>query len=341
MADENGRPTAKLTESLLREGRRYSFIQAFRFLLLHIRRESGTDIDISESVRKIRVRPELSLAFPESDITKIEESSPPGSFMITAAFLGLYGASSPLPTFYTEDLLRELASDRSISRDFLDIFNSRLYSLYFGIWKYHHLFFNIAENPDKDVLQRLYCLAGLGGEALRESAENPYGMLRYIGLATQFPRSAEGLRALLADGLSEPTIHITQCRERIANIPKEQRSFLGVSGNILGEDAYLGAGIADRAGNFRVHIGPLNKETFHRYLPDQPDFLRIGQLIRFYLDQPLVWDVEVSMLPQDLTTTVVGNQAMLGCNTWIFSEESIPIDCCALFPGSNNGVRLN
>ncbi|MFA5182017.1 MAG: type VI secretion system baseplate subunit TssG [Syntrophales bacterium] len=334
MADENGRPTAKLTERLLREGRRFSFIQAFRFLLLHLRRDSKTDIDIDELVKKIRVRPELSLAFPESDITKIEESTPPGSFMVTAAFLGLYGSSSPLPTFYTEDLLQELASDRSISRDFYDIFNSRLYSLYFGIWKHYHLFFNIAEDPDKDVLQRLYCLAGLGGEALRESAENPYGMLRYIGLATQFPRSAEGLRALLADGLSEPAIHITQCRERIANIPEDQRLFLGVSGNILGEDTYLGEGIADRAGNFRVHIGPVNKETFHRYLPGQTDFQKIGQLIRFYLDQPLAWDVEVAMLPQDLTTTIVSSQAMLGCNTWIFSEGAIPMDGCALFQGS-------
>jgi type VI secretion system protein ImpH len=339
MADENGRPTAKLTERLLREGHRFSFIQAFRFLLLHLRRQSSPDVQISELVKKIRVRPELSLAFPESDITKIEESTPPGSFMITAAFLGLYGSSSPLPTFYTEDLLQELSQDRSVSRDFYDIFNSRLYSLYFGIWKHYHLFFNIAEDPDKDVLQRLYCLAGLGGETLRESAENPYGMLRYIGLATQFPRSAEGLRALLADGLSEPTVHITQCRERTANIPEEQRLFLGASGNILGEDAYLGAEIADRAGNFRVHIGPVSREAFYRYLPNQPDFQRLGQLIRFYLDQPLTWDVEVTMDAQDLSTTIVSSQAMLGCNTWIFSEGTIPMEHCVLFQGSNNALQ--
>jgi type VI secretion system protein ImpH len=340
MADENGRPIAKLTEKLLTEGRRFSFIQAFRFLLLHLRRESSPAIDINELVKKIHVRPELSLAFPEADITKIEASTPPGSFMVTAAFLGLYGASSPLPTFYTEDLLQELASDQSISRDFYDIFNSRLYSLYFGIWKHYHLYFNIAEDPDKDVIQRLYCLAGLGGETVRESAENPYGMLRYIGLATQFPRSAEGLRALLADALSEPTIRITQCQERIASTPEDQRLVLGVSGNILGENAYLGAEIADRAGNFRVHIGPVPKETFNRFLPGQPDYQKLGQLIRFYLDQPLTWDLEVNLIPEDLTTTVLGSQAMLGCNTWIFSEGAAPMDCCALFPGSNDGIGL-
>jgi type VI secretion system protein ImpH len=164
-------------------------------------------------------------------------------------------------------------------------------------------------------------------------------MLRYIGLATQFPRSAEGLRALLSDGLHEQAINITQCRTRTADIPEDQRFFLGVSGNVLGEDSYLGEGIADRAGNFRVHIGPVNRETFHRFLPGQPDYQRIGQLIRYYLDQPLAWDLEVSMIPQDLTTTVVSSQAMLGCNTWIFSEGAIPKDGCALFPESASGVK--
>jgi len=32
-------------------------------------------------------------------------------FLITATFLGLYGVSSPLPTFYTEDLMDEASQD--------------------------------------------------------------------------------------------------------------------------------------------------------------------------------------------------------------------------------------
>jgi len=287
MADQDGRPTPELIARLLREGHRFSFIQAYRFLLRQLHREAGKDLDIHELAKQIRVRPDLSLAFPDADIVKIEDTPPSGRFRITAAFLGLYGSSSPLPTFYTEDLLQELAQDHTVSRDFYDIFNSPLYTLYFAIWKHHHLFYNIAEEPDRNTMERLYCMVGFGSEPLRKSIDNPYGMLRYIGLATQFPKSAEGLRALLADGLSEAAIHITQCQERIAEIPPRQRLFLGRSGNVLGEDAYLGREIADRAGKFRVHIGPVSREAFSRYIPGQPAFQKLSQFIRFYLDQPL------------------------------------------------------
>jgi len=335
MADKNGRPTPKLIDRLFREGHRFSFIQAFRFLLLHMRRSGLADISLHELSKRIRMRPELSLAFPETDITAIEPlSSPPGTYRITAAFLGLYGASSPLPTFYTEDLLQEMSQDRSISRDFYDIFNSRIYSLYFNIWKYYHLFFNLAEETNHSVLERLYCLTGLGEEGLRKTVADPFKMLRYIGLATQFPRSAEGLRSMLADGLAEPALHITQCMERLAVIPTDQRLFLGSSGNILGENAYLGQVIADRAGNFRVHIGPVDKDTFDRYLPDQATFSQLDNLIRFYLDQPLTWDIEISLQTEGLATATLGNRTLLGCNIWIFSDSAAPEECRALFPGT-------
>jgi len=297
-----------------------------------MRREGLTDLSLHDLVKRIRVRPELSLAFPETDITKIEPSASPGTYRITAAFLGLYGASSPLPTFYTEDLLQEMGQDRSVSRDFYDIFNSRIYTLYFNIWTYYHLFFNIYEEPSEPVLERLYCLAGLGGDALRKALDDPFRLLRYTGLATQFPRSAEGLRSILADGLDEPSLRITQCVERLAVIPTEQRLFLGLTGNILGENAYLGQVIADRTGNFRVHIGPVDGETFARYLPDQPTFSQIGRLIGYYLDQPLNWDVEITLKTEGMSTIALGDRCLLGCNTWIFSSETVPGECRVLFP---------
>ncbi|HON22242.1 MAG TPA: type VI secretion system baseplate subunit TssG [Syntrophales bacterium] len=334
MADTNGRSPAKLIERLLKEGHRFTFIQAYRFLLRQLRQEAGQDLDINDLTRQIRVRPELSLAFPDADMVKIEATPPPGRFRITAAFLGLYGSSSPLPTFYTEDLLQELAQDRTVSRDFFDIFNYPLYAIYFAIWKYHHLFYSIAEETDPKVMERLFCLVGLGSETLRKSIDNPYGMLRYIGLATQFPRSAEGLRALLTDGLAEGAIKITQCQERRADIPVTQRLMLGKSGNVLGEDAYLGREIADRTGKFRVHIGPVGREVFSRYLPGEPAFRKMSQYIGFYLDQPLEWDVEVIMNPLEAVTAGIGREAMLGCNTWIFSGAAIPGECRALFAAS-------
>jgi len=339
MAPEDGKQNTYLREQLFQEGPRFSFVQAIRLLRHLIRKETEAGIDDHNLQNRIRVRPDLSLAFPNADIVAIEETSKhPSRFLITATFLGLYGTSSPLPTFYTEDLLREQAQDQSISRDFIDILNARLYALYFQSWVRHRLFFKIVEEPDISSLERLYCMLGIGGRRLREQVEDPYGMLRYLGLFMQFPRSAEGLRILLSDGLDETGIKINQCVERTVTIPEAQRFTLGVSGNSLGETACLGSEIDDRMGKFRICIGPLNREDFDRFQPDKPAFHKIKTLIRFYLDQPLDWDVETTIMLHETATAQLGEPkwARLGWNTWLFSAGRFPENNTVLFRGQKS-----
>ena len=322
MAGKNGDQAPSLKINLLQDGHRFSFIQAVRFLVYLLRREEGVDTDIHEIMRRIRTRPALSLAFPETDVTGIKEiPGPPEHFAITATFLGLYGTSSPLPTFYTEDLLREQSQDRSVSRAFIDVFNSRIYSLYFAAWSHYRLFYKIAEAHDDETLHRLYCLLGYEGDRLREELDDAYGLLRYTGLFVQFPRSAEGLRALLSDSLGEPSVEISQAVERMATIPEDQRFYLGQSGNGLGESAYLGAEIADRMGKFRVHIGPVTKESFSGLLPDRPLFHKMEESIRHYLDQPLLWDADITVRKEDIAVARLGegSWSQLGYNTWSYS----------------------
>ncbi len=338
MARANGRQDADMREQLLSEGQRFSFVQAFRFLRNLLYEEMGPEANEQDVLKRIRVRPELSLAFPETDIVSIEElSGDPSRFLITATFLGLYGTSSPLPTFYTEDLLQEKAQDLSISRDFIDIFNTCVYLLYFRAWGRHRLFYKLVEEQDQAVLERLYCVLGLGGDILREGVKNPYAMLRYTGLMTQFPRSAEGLRAILADGLFNQDCHVVQFVERTVDIPQEQRFALGISGNRLGENAYLGVEITERMGKFRISVGPLSSEDFDRFLPDKPAFDDLKTLVRFYLDQPLAWDLEAVLLPEETATTRLGEPiwSRLGWNTWLFSDGYMPENTAVRFEGQD------
>jgi len=309
---------------MLKEGSRFSFVQAYRLLHFILSSETGSKSDDQEIHKNILVQPDLSLSFPESDITAIREiSKEPVRYLITATFLGLYGTSSPLPTFYTEDLLYERLEDRTIARDFLDIINSPLYQIYFRSWSKYRLFYKICEQFDPQILQRLYCLLGLEEEEFQTQVEHSFSLLRYIGLATQSPRSAEGLRTLLSDSLNEPTIRIIQCVSRIVIIPDEQRFILGKNGSILGVNGYLGMEIVDRTGKFRIRMGPLDSDRFHRFLPDRPAFKRITQMVRFYLDQPLIWDIELILKGDTIQTAQLGSEcwSQLGWNSWIFSEN--------------------
>jgi type VI secretion system protein ImpH len=309
-----------MKNALLKEGRRFSFIQVMRLLRFFVRRARDHVQDEKALSRNIRVRPELSLNFPETDIAGIEESdSEPSRYLVTATFFGLYGTSSPLPAFYTEDLLQERSEDRSITRDFLDIINMPLYELLFKRWGKYQLIHLIADQQDRRALQRLYCLLGLDSEYFRRHLENPYRLLRFIGLATQLPRSAEGLRAMLSAALEAADIEVVPCVERMAPIPEDQRLWLGESGNVLGEDSVLGEQVSDRMGKFRVRVGPVDADLLHHFLPDGKPFRDMAALIRFYLDQPLDWDLEIILEPGAAGGIVLGQEhwTRLGWNTWL------------------------
>lgn len=332
MAGKTGKQTVDLKKQLLAEGHRFSFVQAIRFLIFLLRREEGMNVGVDDIMKRIQVRPELSLSFPETDVASIKTlTGEPHRYSITTTFLGLYGSGSPLPTFYTEDLLLENAQDRSISRDFIDIFNSRIYSLYFAAWGHCRLFYKIAESRDAESLHRLYCLLGFEGDHLRNSLDDAFALLRYIGLFSQLPRSAEGLRALLADALGA-SVEIEQAVERMAPIPEDQRFYLGQRGNCLGETSYLGKEIADRLGKFRIQIGPASGESFERLLPGKPLYQRMCSLIRTYLDQPLLWDADIVLDPEDLAMARLGEDSwsQLGFNTWIYSGAAPEDVSCRL-----------
>jgi type VI secretion system protein ImpH len=323
-----------MIEELLGNGPAFSFIQAFRLLSRLIRKERGEMPDDLELSRRLRVRPELSLNFPGTDIIALEKlRDDPLSFRLTVCFLGLYGTSSPLPTFYTEDLLHEQSEDRSITRDFLDIIHTPLYPLLFRCWAKYRLAYQIAEERNPDFLERLYSLLGLSGDSFRSRFRDPKRLLRYTGLALQFPRSAEGLRAMLSDALSAPDIRVIQCVTRFAVIPEDQRFRVGINGNRLGQTSFLGFQIADHTGKFRVRADRATGDTLHRLLPDGEAFRDMTEIIGFYLDQPLEWDLEVALAPGRVHTAGLGTAqwSKLGWNTWIFSGPP---------PGEEMAVKL-
>lgn len=325
MADQDRGYAAALKEAVIRDARRFSFVQVVRILrlLLSLTEEKGSGSGQPFLREAVRVRPALTLNFPGTDIVSVEESRAAGPlrFLVTATFLGLYGACSPLPTFYTEDLLAEAAEDMSVGRDFLDIINAPLYPLHFQCWSKYRLGIKVLEEGDFRVRERLFCLLGFGHEQIREQVDGADDLLRYIGLFTQRPRSALGLEALLSDALEMRRLKVIPCIQEKRAIPEDQRCRLGACANQVGGNVCLGRRIKDRMGKFRIRVGPLSGRSFHDLLPDATWFRKLAHLIRVYMDQPLEWDLEVVVPREEVRTTCLGGStwSRLGWNTWIFS----------------------
>lgn len=317
-----------LINHLLQEAHRFPFQQAIRLLHQILRLEAGTQLSEAELDRAVRCRPELSLAFAPADVAAIDQvADDPKRYLLTLTFLGLYGASSPLPTFYTEDLLEEWREGQDICRRFFDLINQDLYTLLFRGWAKYQLAYQVHENQNEQTCEHLFALFGLPEKLWRAQLRQPYKLLRYIGLTTQNPRSAAGLQAMLRDYLENDAIEVQQCVQRKVPIPEQQRLLLGIQGCRLGEESFLGREMEERSSKFRLCITAVNGAQFHSLLPDQPNFAETVELVHLYVTSPLVWDLQLSLPPESVQSTTLGggtagSWAQLGWNTWLSSEDS-------------------
>jgi type VI secretion system protein ImpH len=335
MADQNRGAVSSLIQDIFEKPTSYSFFQAVRLLRLIENKTSGPALE-DFFQNELRVRPHLSLSFPANDMTEIALSDDEGArrLHITATFLGLYGTGSPLPTFYTEELLDESSDDRTVCRDFLDIFNSPFYAYFFKAWTKYRLQIKSLDERDASYLDKLFCLLGLGHEELKSHFAHPVRGLRYIGLFSQFPRSAMGLRTLLADMLENPSVDVIQCRHRQVKIPQDQRCLLGERGVTLGDDAWLGEEFPDRTGKILITVRDMDEATFHAHLPGTESFGAALRMINYYLVAPLEYDLSFTLAPEEVKTTQPGNEkwSQLGLDTWVFSGDRLE-EATAVFQG--------
>jgi len=326
MAGKDWRSPPDLKTDLLNEGHTFSFFQVLRLLRLLTADGAQDGLSPSSHAEAARIRPGLSLGFPAADVVGIEETPDAETpFRVMTTFLGLFGVSSPLPAFYTEDLLLEEAEDESVTRDFLSFVNDRLYSLLCDCWAKYRQHVQIVERRDEAHVERFYCLLGLGEGELRRDLPDAYSLMRYLGLFTQFPRSALGLRTLLRDALVGLPVEIVPCMARWVRIPPDQRFIMGVSGGSLGVDTVVGEEIEDRMGKFRVRIGPLTRAQFQAILPEEPDYRKVDFLTHFYINEPLEYEIELVLASGEAATPCLGDPAWarLGWSTWVFSGEGI------------------
>lgn len=307
---------AALAAELLKHAGRFNYLQAIRLL-----RRLGAESKGGMAV-PVRTRPRLSLSFPETDVDAVVRHGE--GYLVTANFYGLYGVASPLPTFYTEDLIEEELEGKHASRAFLDIVHYTLYPQLFEAWRKYRLHHRVVEDQDKSVLNLLFALVGL--ENANTRAALPYAdlLLRYLGLFGQRPRSMLGLQTILADALEPAVVSIESCVPRWVPIPAQQTLQLGQQGNLLGDACYLGTQVQDSSGQIRITLSEVPAELFHRLLPNQADYDRLLFLARFYLTVPL--EVEIVIRPRraEIARARLGNEvwSRAGLDTWLVDPNA-------------------
>ena len=207
MADQNWGEKPSVAQLCFAEGYRFDFFQAVRLLerLYPERQPIGHSASPAEEVVRFRAR--LALSFPPSAIHEItpaaDAAQPAQPAQMTVAFMGLTGILGVLPRHYTELLLERGRRKDWTLRDFLDIFNHRMISLFYRAWEKYRLpiVYEAAawRHQETDRFsQYLFDFMGLGTKGLRGRMDvGDQVLLFYTGLLAQHPHSASALVGVL------------------------------------------------------------------------------------------------------------------------------------------------
>jgi type VI secretion system protein ImpH len=269
---------------------------------------------------------------------------------MTGAFMGLTGPLGALPRHYTELLLERGRRRDWTLRDFLDIFNHRMISLFYRAWAKYRLPIAYEEaawrHRESDRFsQGLFDLIGLGTKGLRgRLGVADQGLLFYTGLLAQHPHSASALVGFLQDYFGVP-VDVVQFIGQWLSLASESRSRLGPgeAQNALGVSAVAGARVWDQQAKFRLRLGPLTFAQFCHFLPTGSAFRQLVHLSRFFAGQEHDFDVQLLLQASDVPWCRLGRRGQgavrLGWSTWLKTREFTRDATDASFAGELDHAR--
>lgn len=349
----------------------FDFFQAVRLMerLLPKRQAVGRKALPSDEV--VRFRSHQSVSFPPSAITEL--AAPDDQYpmpRLSVAFMGMTGPSGALPLHYTQlvlDLHRDVRGpERRALRDWFDLFNHRLISLFYRAWEKYRFFLPYERGEayldgDPDMFTvAITGLMGIGSPAFRGRLRvavpavddeglrsdrvlakiDDLALIFYSGLFARRTRDAASLTILLNDYFGLP-IEVVEFHGQWLALETHQQTRLGSMGT-LGVDAIAGSRVWDVQGKIRLRVGPLTYRQFEDFLPDQqPSSKRkslflLSHLTRLFIGVELDFDIQLVLKASEVPACRLSSEGLgpqLGWTTWLLSGPKQQDAKDAVFPG--------
>jgi type VI secretion system protein ImpH len=282
------------------------------------RARAGEGSAPSQEVVRLKVPP--SIAFPPGEVRSVEREDSRAPYDVTVHLPALIGPMATVPWHYTEEVRDRSAAGDDAMRDFLDLLHHRTLSL----------FVRAASLPQpsgdtRDLLGRMmFSLIGEDAAAPRMRAHVPdEAMLSYAGLLVPHRRSAVGLEQCLSDYFDVP-VTVRQFSGGHYAIAQQERT--AMRPDALDNDARLGAGaligdvVFDPQAQVTIDVGPVDLESYHRFLPGGDAAASLAQLVRSYCDEAVEAAVHLVLAKESVPGVVLDGDdqtVRLGWTTWI------------------------
>jgi len=322
MATVARRTNPSLKKQIVEAPYEFDFHQAVR-LLEKMRPEAHPLGEGSNPLKEaLAIESRVTLSPSGADLQSLVFSQTDKPPVLTVNFLGLAGIQGPLPMPYTELLMERLRKQDKGFKDFLDIFNHRLASLWHRMRK--KIVLGIAQVlPEKTPAGKSFLdLAGIGPHPLRNRlAVSDQTLLSYAPAFWKRPRSLIGLQRMLRDYFGMPVV-VSQFQGRWQVAQERDWTRIGIGSQaqhqVLGKSAVLGRRSWDQSSGILLHIPPL---TYRQYICFQKEttleYTAMRDLTYFYIGLGQHVRMVCSLQRDQIEPVRLNRQFGLGHTTWM------------------------
>ena len=273
--------------------------------------------------------PNNTLGFPAADIGRIElheNSTGSDKWKLFQNFLGLYGPNSAAPIFIAESVNQCIDAEDPL-KDFLDIFNHRVISLYYRAQKKNSVIKTVSTTHSNPISNILHAMMGHDFNMDETNWDvGPSKLLRHCGLFSSSNRNPNGLEKLVSDYFSLSDVHVIPFARRRIKIPQSSQGRLSTFQNqaALGESFILGEVIEDITGQFILRIKMPDMQTFKQFQPGEKQYNELIFLVNMYVQYRLGFTLEFIIPTEEIRSMAISGvnpSGKLGQSSWVGSPS--------------------
>ncbi|MBM3744385.1 MAG: type VI secretion system baseplate subunit TssG [Acidobacteria bacterium] len=313
----------RLEQRLFQEPYVFQFFQAVRLLEKMARGSRPVGHEGPPASEPVRFSAHPSLAFPASQLQALLPAQGGAPPRLVVNFMGLTGPLGVLPFYYTQAVIERTRARDTALRDFLDIFNHRILSLFYQAWEKYRVAVQYERGSHDRFSHYLLDVIGLGTRGLRKrQAVADDALIYYAGLLGQRPRSALALRQLLEDYFDVP-VAVEQFAGAWFPIERSNQCWLEErrdDSERLGWGVVVGDEVFDNQSRARVRLGPLSLEQYRDFLPTGTAYRPLRALLRFFSDE-VDFEVQLVLKREEVPPCELGAEGgqapVLGWVTWM------------------------
>lgn len=271
----------------------------------------------------VRLGQDPFLEFPASNVqgVRIEHGKPPD---VRTKFLGFFGPQGALPLLTTIEAYRwDRRNDDSFVR-FTDIFATRFLQLFYRAWADARPIAQF-DRPNADrFADYLGSFIGIGSPSFKDRDQVPdIAKLSFAGVMATRVKSAARLQQVI-EGILEVEVKIREREGIWLEFEDSDLTRMGRSGATLGQNSYAGARVYSINDKAVIEIRTDSLEEYRRFLPGGDQFIRLADVVRFYMGETMDFDVELALPKSEVPAAQLGSSGQLGWTSWAAPGEGEP-----------------